>query len=320
MNRLLQLFSLFMLLFSLPAIAQIGDLAQIKEQRHNLDVVSDELMSTRVRLLAQTDSIDMLVDSLRLNDPESSDLLKARIASHQLVVRLDTIDMALDTVRAHSDSLDESLRDAYDWQIARLLGMLTESFDEGLYQQLTLYQEERHELGLPVLRSPSFTGDDTRLSLSEDDGPTELQMKIQLAQDQVSRYRRESDHIEETLIRLDRDVQLVAKMWQLHQQFDRLRQRNHQIMREFNAPAPPSGGQPVVSGGDLQHSYLPRSDQAPAIDSETTPALVQIILVQITRLKAKQQESEAIGAVWEERLGAFHERLEEMLGPSAETR
>jgi len=76
----------------------------------------------------------------------------------------------------------------------------------------------------------------------------------------------------------------------------------------------------VVSGDDLQRSYLPRSDQAPAIDSETTPALVQIILVQITRLKAKQQESEAIGAVWEERLGAFHERLEEMLGPSAETR
>ena len=320
MNRLLQLFSLFMLLFSLPAIAQIGDLAQIKEQRHDLDVVSDELMSTRVRLLAQTDSIDMLVDSLRLNDPESSDLLKARIASHQLVVRLETIDMALDTVRAHSDSLDESLRDAYDWQIARLLGMLTESFDEGLYQQLTLYQEERHELGLRVLRSPFFTGGDTRLSLSEDDGPTELQMKIQLAQDQVSHYRRESGRIEETLIRLDRDLQLVAKMWQLYQQFDRLRQRNQQIMREFNAPAPPSGGQPVVSGDDLQRSDLPRSDQAPAIDSETTPAPVQIILVQITHLKAKQQELEEIGAVWEEPLGAFHERLEEMLGPSAGTR
>ena len=220
MNRLLQIFPFFLLLLQLPpAFAQIGDLAQIKEQRRHLNVVSDELMSARVRFLAQADSIDSQVDSLRLIDPESSDLLQARITSHQLVVRLETIDIALDTVRAHSDSLDEDLRDAYDWQISRLLGMLTDAFDEGLYQQLTLFQEERQELGLRVLRSPlrDFSGDDARLSLGDDDGPMELQMKIQLAQDQVSHYQEQHDRIQEWLVRLDRDVVLAADMWQVAQ-------------------------------------------------------------------------------------------------------
>ncbi|MBT4098890.1 MAG: hypothetical protein HOM68_01715 [Gemmatimonadetes bacterium] len=308
MNRLLQIFPFFLLLLQLPpAFAQIGDLAQIKEQRRHLNVVSDELMSARVRFLAQADSIDSQVDSLRLIDPESSDLLQARITSHQLVVRLETIDIALDTVRAHSDSLDEDLRDAYDWQISRLLGMLTDAFDEGLYQQLTLFQEERQELGLRVLRSPlrDFSGDDARLSLGDDDGPMELQMKIQLAQDQVSHYQEQHDRIQEWLVRLDRDVVLAADMWQVAQQFDRLRQRNQQMMREFTTPGSGSIPKPVPASDDY--------------DDLETPPPVRVVLLQITQLKARQQELEEIGAVWQERLGVFHRRLQELLDPPLTT-
>ena len=311
MNRLRQILPFFLLFLHLPpAMAQIGDLAQIKEQRRHLNVVSDELMSARVRLLAQADSIDFEVDSLRLSDPESSDLLQARITSHQLVVRLETIDIALDTVRAHTDSLDENLRDAYDWQISRLLGMLTKDFDEGLYQQLTLFQEERRALGLRVLRSPlrDFSGDDARLSLGDDDGPMELQMKIQLAQDQVAHYQEEHDRIQEWLVRLDRDVVLAADMWQVAQQFLRLRQRNQQMMREFTPPGSISIQQPVTASDELSQRVQAEGD------SETPPP-VRVVLLQITQLKARQQELEEIGAVWQERLGVFHRRLQELLDP-----
>jgi hypothetical protein len=311
MNRLRQILAFFLLFLHLsPAMAQIGDLAQIKEQRRHLNVVSDELMSARVRLLAQADSIDFEVDSLRLSDPESSDLLQARITSHQLVVRLETIDIALDTVRAHTDSLDENLRDAYDWQISRLLGMLTEDFDEGLYQQLTLFQEERRALGLRVLRSPfrDFSGDDARLSLGDDDGPMELQMKIQLAQDQVAHYQEEHDRIQEWLVRLDRDVVLAADMWQVAQQFLRLRQRNQQMMREFTTPGYRSIQQPVTASDEL-------SQRVQAEGDSETPLPVRVVLLQITQLKARQQELEEIGAVWQERLGVFHRRLQELLDP-----
>ncbi len=322
MNRPLQILSLVLLFLCLPATAQIGDLSQIKEQRRHLDVVSDELMSTRVRLLSQVDSIDLQVDSLRRVDPEASDLLRARVTSHQLVVRLERIDVALDTVRAHSDSLDESLRDAYDWQISRLLGMLSESFDEGLYQQLTLYQEERQELGLRVLRSPlgDFVGDDIRLSLSDDDGPMELQMKIQLAQDKVSHYQQEHARIEELVVRLGRDAQLANDLWHVAQQFEHLRQRNQQMMREFTAPVPGAIQQGVP--GTTQQGVVAsggRSQRAPADqDAELTPPPVRIVLLNITQLKARQQELEEIGAVWQERLGVFHRRLQELLdGPPA---
>jgi hypothetical protein len=311
MNRLRQILAFFLLFLHLStAMAQIGDLAQIKEQRRHLNVVSDELMSARVRLLAQADSIDFEVDSLRLSDPESSDLLQARITSHQLVVRLETIDIALDTVRAHTDSLDENLRDAYDWQISRLLGMLTEDFDEGLYQQLTLFQEERRALGLRVLRSPfrDFSGDDARLSLGDDDGPMELQMKIQLAQDQVAHYQEEHDRIQEWLVRLDRDVVLAADMWQVAQQFLRLRQRNQQMMREFTTPGYRSIQQPVTASDEL-------SQRVQAEGDSDTPPPVRVVLLQITQLKARQQELEEIGAVWQERLGVFHRRLQELLDP-----
>lgn len=311
MNRLLQFLSLSLLAWQLPSMAQIGDLTQIKERREHLDVVSDELMSSRVRLLAQTDSIDHLVDSLRQADPESSGLLQARVASHQLVVRLESIDMFLDSVRVHRDSLDQSLRDAYDWEISRLQRMLRAAFDEGLYQQLTVYQAERHDLGLRILRAPlrDFAGDDARLTLSDDDGPMELQMKAQLAQDQMVHYRQECERIDGLLVRLDRDAQLAGQMWQVAQQFMQLRERNQQMMREL-APTIPSGSQGVTASDQISV----RPVGVPEVEGHTPPP-VRTILLQITQLKTRRQELQEIEAIWQERLGVFHRRLQEMLDP-----
>ena len=310
MNRLIHILSLCLLLSQLPTWAQIGDLAQIKERREHLKVVGEELMSSRIRLLGQFDSINHQVDSLRLSDPESSDLLQARIGSHQLVVRLESIDMALDTVRAHRDSLDEELRDAFDWQISRLQGMLGQDFDEGLYQQLTVYQAERQELGLRILRAPlrEFAGDDGRLTLSEDDGPMELQMKAQYAQDKVSYYRQERDRIDARLTHLEHDAQLADQIWQVAQQFVKLRERNQQLMQDFAAP-PASGPTPLQANDQIA------VQPAGTVGAVTTPPPVREILLQITQLKTRRQELAEIEAIWQERLGVFHGRLQELLDP-----
>ena len=152
MRRLTLRLDLLLLCFLLTAAttvtAQIRDLTTLQERRVLLGKSSDSLMSVCIRLVASKDSLSALAESLWSQDPESAELLLTRSASRVLVARLQVVERRLDSLATASDSLEADLRDSYDWEISRLHGLLTEEgWDEGLFRQLLVFQEEREALG-----------------------------------------------------------------------------------------------------------------------------------------------------------------------------
>ena len=75
-------------------------------------------------------------------------------------------------------------------EISRLHGLLTEDgWDEGLFRQLLVFQEEREGLGNTIRASNHRFDDEGELSISAQDGPEELRQKIEYAQDRVAYYQ-----------------------------------------------------------------------------------------------------------------------------------
>ncbi|MDA0337216.1 MAG: hypothetical protein O2782_18795, partial [bacterium] len=177
---------LLLLVFSTASVAQIRDLTVLQEQRSRLAQHSDSLMSVRIRLVAQRDSLSARTDTLWSLDPESTELLRARAASRILIARLQFIEGRLDSLATTGDSLEAGLRDAYDWEISRLHGLLNEDgWDEGLYRQLLVFQEEREGLGNAFSPAAHRFDGDQELSIAATDGPEELRQKIEFAQDRI---------------------------------------------------------------------------------------------------------------------------------------
>ncbi len=308
MSRLaLPFILLFVLLFvATSSTAQIRDLTTLQERRGLLSLSSDSLMSVRIRLVAQKDSLSARAESLWTQDPESYELLRTRTASRMLIARLRVIERRLDSLVTVGDSLDADLRDSYDWEISRLHGLLTEDgWDEGLFRQLLVFQEEREGLGNTIRASNHRFDDEDELSISAQDGPEELRQKIEYAQDRVAYYQERQREITRQLRFIDRQVFVMRKYWHVAEELIRMHGDGTDMLRIRGMDRPDLNREsPTMRGAQTV---------APSfVDSAATPIEAPWLL-EGQRLRARAQELGEVEAVLQERIGVFHEHLARIL-------
>lgn len=293
------------------SLAQIRDLTTLQEHRAILTQATDSLMSVRIRFVALRDSLSSRADSLWGQDPESTELLHTRSASRMLVARLQVIERELDSLAAGSDSLETGLRDSYDWEIARLHGFLTkDGWDEGLFRQLLVFQEEREGLGNSISFNHRFDGDH-ELSIDPDDGPEELRQKIEFAQDKVADLQVAEHEIKRQLREVDTYVRMMQKFRHVTDEMARTNGADAELLRRRllgggRTPRMNLGadGEPVLRIG--ARTRTARSDSS-------MPPLEAPWLLEGQRLKAKAQELNEVEAVLQERIAVFHEHLSGLL-------
>ncbi|MFP6591109.1 MAG: hypothetical protein VCE12_11375 [Candidatus Latescibacterota bacterium] len=297
----------FILLFvATSTTAQIRDLTTLQERRGLLSLSSDSLMSVRIRLVAQKDSLSARTESLWTQDPESYELLRTRTASRMLIARLRVIERRLDSLVTVGDSLDADLRDSYDWEISRLHGLLTEDgWDEGLFRQLLVFQEEREGLGNTIRASNHRFDDEDELSISAQDGPEELRQKIEYAQDRVAYYQERQREITRQLRFIDRQVFVMRKYWHVAEELIRMHGDGTDMLRIRGMDRPDLNREsPTMRGAQTV---------APSfVDSAATPIEAPWLL-EGQRLRARAQELGEVEAVLQERIGVFHEHLARIL-------
>lgn len=297
----------FILLFvATSTTAQIRDLTTLQERRGLLSLSSDSLMSVRIRLVAQKDSLSARAESLWTQDPESYELLRTRTASRMLIARLRVIERRLDSLVTVGDSLDADLRDSYDWEISRLHGLLTEDgWDEGLFRQLLVFQEEREGLGNTIRASNHRFDDEDELSISAQDGPEELRQKIEYAQDRVAYYQERQREITRQLRFIDRQVFVMRKYWHVAEELIRMHGDGTDMLRIRGMDRPDLNREsPTMRGAQTV---------APSfVDSAATPIEAPWLL-EGQRLRARAQELGEVEAVLQERIGVFHEHLARIL-------
>ena len=273
----------------LPGAAQIEDLAALKSSRERIDRVSESLQQIRSRFLARKDSLSYLVDSLRGLDPASTGLWRLQLQSRQLLHRLLHVEARLDSAAADMDSLDQELRTAYDWEISRLIRLLEdEGWDDGLYRQLEVFQDERKELGNAAGPGHYRLDDEHELALNEQDGPGEIRQKVELAQYMATRARKDGHDISHRLECIEQQLLLL-------QQLDRVDGGEGPRRRR------PGPARPLVVDSPSPDPVPPPPAEAP-------------LLLEARRLKARQQELREVMAFLQERIDAFGERLAQILG------
>ena len=171
----------------------------------------------------------------------------------------------LDSAAAVMDSLDESLRTAYDWEISRLIRLLEdEGWDRGLYTQLGAFQEERRELGDVAGPSHYRLDDEHELALNEQDSPDEVRQKIELARYKVARARKGWHDISHRLECIEDQLRLERRLGSL-ERGDGLPPRPLEPRRQMVGEAP-------------------RPEPASPTPEEAS------LLLEAQRLKARQQE------------------------------
>ncbi|MFP6646745.1 MAG: hypothetical protein VCF24_24775 [Candidatus Latescibacterota bacterium] len=297
----------FILLFvATSTTAQIRDLTTLQERRGLLSLSSDSLMSVRIRLVAQKDSLSARAESLWTQDPESYELLRTRTASRMLIARLRVIERRLDSLVTVGDSLEADLRDSYDWEISRLHGLLTEDgWDEGLFRQLLVFQEEREGLGNTIRASNHRFDDEDELSISAQDGPEELRQKIEYAQDRVTYYQERQREIARQLRFIDRQVFVMRKYWHVAEELIRMHGDGTDMLRIRGMDRPDLNREsPTMRGA--------RTVAPIFVDSAATPIEAPWLL-EGQRLRARAQELGEVEAVLQERIGVFHEHLARIL-------
>ena len=197
-------------------------------------------------------------------------------------------DRRLAAVNARQDSLEERLRLSYDWEIGVLIQKLSIQPDKGLLTQLMVYQDAREQLGAVIYGSSLRYGEQMKIGI--DDGPDEIQQKLELMDDIANRLQDELDATAGVLLRLEEEYRLRSRMGNGGEVQGRVFVRGEQ-----------QGGQVRFRGGADEQS------------SESELSSIDEVVLEIHKLKARQQEVRQLQAVVQDRAKAFRLYLRSML-------
>ena len=287
MTRFLPLTLLTLLGTLLPAGGQLEELADLKAARERVDRVSQSLQQIRSRFMARRDSLSFLIDSLRNRAPGLPDLGRLQLESRHLLHRLLNVEVRLDSAAAERAALDEELRAAYDWEISQLIRLLEDGgWDAGLYRQLEVFQEERRQLGSTIGQGPYRLDDEHELALNDGDGPEEIRQKMELAQYMAVRARKEWHRVGHRLDSIERELLLLKQF------------------------GPAEAALPARGGTGSQRQQV---GDAPPGDPVPPPPAEAPLLLEVQRLKARQQELREVLAFLQGRLDAFNARMGRIL-------
>jgi len=291
---------LFLLILGLffPAIVcgDVADLGILKDQYRTLEAQRNILEGKRLEIEVEAEALSDRVDSLKLEE-DSEELHEALRSSLGFVRRMVEIDRRLAKLDVRKDSLAERLHLVYDWEIGVLIRKLSDQPDKGLLTQLMVYQEAREELGSKT--HGSSLRYDEQMMIGGDDGPDEIEQKLDLMKDIANRLQAELGSTTQILLRLEEEYRLRTWMGN-----SSLEERNVEGAKGRFFLRGERQGEPVSF---RDHEGAPNSEIDPVSPS------VEEVLLEIHKLKARQQEIRQLQTVVQDRAEAFHLYLRTML-------
>ena len=285
-------FSLVVFL-ALGAAADANDLGVFKEHYRTLGVQRDSLEVQRLLVATEAEVLSTRVDSLKLDKEDAEELQESLRLSLGLVQRMVEIDRLLAGLDARQDSIEEQLRLGYDWEIGVLIQKLSAQPDRGLLTQLMVYQEAREQLGAEIYGASLRYGEQMKIGV--EDGPDEIQQKLELMDDIAHRLQAELDATAEILQRLQEEYQLRSRMGSVTGEFQAYESTVNRVLVRGEQPS----GQ-VRFRGDEQ-----------AAETELSP--IDEVVLEIRKLKARRQEVRQLQVVVLDRAKAFRLYLRSLL-------
>lgn len=266
-----------------------ADLGELKDQYRALVAQRDSLEDQRLLVAAEAEVLSTHVDSLKLDEADAEELQESLRSSLGLVQRMVEIDRRLAAVDARQDSLQERLRLGYDWEIGVLIQKLSTQPDKGLLTQLMVYQDAREQLGAVIYGSSLRYGEQMKIGV--DDGPDEIQQKLELMDDISSRLQDELDASAGVLLRLEEEYRLRSRMG--------------------NAGGETQGR--IIARGEQQRGQVRFRGGGNEQGAESKLSAVDEVVLEIHKLKARQQEVRQLQAVVQDRAMAFRLYLRSLL-------
>lgn len=291
---------LLMLVVILPGrvCGDAADLGALKDKFRALHSQRDSLEVQRLLVSAEAEALSTRVDSLKLDEEDAEELQESLRSSLGLVRRMVDIDRMLILVDARQDSLEERLRLGYDWEIGVLIQKLSAQPDKGLLTQLMVFQEAREQLGTKVIGSSLRY--DEQMMIDGDDGPDEIQQKLELMEDIASRLKAELIASSELLLRLEEEFRLRTRIGATKAQgqgFDSALSKGLALSR-----ADQQGGQVRFRGSVDKGS-----------EADLASSTIDEVVLEIHKIKTRQQEINQLQAVVQDRAKAFRLYLHSML-------
>ena len=298
------------------AVAQVHELDGLRLEQALAMQAESSLVQERARLLQLGAGVSEQIDSLKVTGELSEALTEASLRAMELNNELARVNLQLEVLAERHDSLKVQLRAAYDWEIARLLGLLGEGWDEGLWEQLAIYQEERQGLGFDLVAAEMRYGPD--MEVAPDDGPEEIEQKADLMRDKLNMVRHDLARIDRRVGYLSGQVEVVTSLFGQFGAGTRGGAAGHNVraarlgveaearsVEIDSAPESPArrGHQVPVRPEVATRSASPLSPG----DAGDSPA-IRGLRLEILRLKARRQEIRQIEAVYANRLDVFERR------------
>ncbi|MEC7842952.1 MAG: hypothetical protein VX911_08720 [Candidatus Latescibacterota bacterium] len=291
---------------SLAADAVVADLQALKSARRELTVRLDSLAPQRAAIEAELRTLSTVIDSLKRSTPESEQLNEVYLSLNAPMEKVSGIDSEMEKISARRDSVTDALRAAYDWEISTLFKSLSEEPDEGLLQQLIIFQDERRALGEHIVASRMRYAED--MVVNDADGPDQIRQKIQFLEGKKGLLQSEVRRVEARIKRLEAERRLAKGMSGLAEKMWALERRH------------------LFKGRSAFKTRARAGEMAPAVPAATTSQgapqtrakgdsgpISNYIALEIRKLYARQEELGQIVAVLEERVGTFRLHLRELL-------
>jgi hypothetical protein len=288
--------------------------------------------------MRSADGLSARIDSFKAEGMDPEKLQEALRAALVLEQRLVEFDQTLETLKIEEEGLRERLRLAYDWEIGVLIQQLAQAPDKGLLRQLVIYQEAREALGD---KPSSRLRYGENMAISPDDSPDEIKQKAELMEDIAARLQAEAAETGERLVRLEEEHRLRSRvriftteirLFDEHLPEGRVLVR---VEREVNTKVRTQDDlaefEPGIDASNAAFSKERKSFEERGSFPPTEKVLVPYqelareesismdelaagdIVLEIRKLKARQQEIHQLEAVVRERARAFRAHLLELL-------
>ena len=293
-----------------------GDLNALRLERENLGAIQEKMHEDRHRFARTAATLSAVIDSLKRAAPRSEEMRQALIASMEIERRLVETDQRIEQLSAAADSLRRRLRLAYDWEISRLLGALSEAMDKGLLMQLMILWEERRKLGYDVIE-PEPGRYPVDMTVAASDGADEIRQKLVLLEDRLSLLREEAGRIEGRIRWLEDQGRMERKLWSLARQF-RLQTTAVGELPGGGPQETPGQGTSAVNftgeGGQSSPADLRKTGRG-VLEVRVDEGVVRVaaprdFVLKLHKLRVRQQELKEMEAVVQERIGAFRAHLQ----------
>ena len=191
-------------------LAAVREIRALEAEQKQLVLEQDTLAGEHATLMLQADSLSALIDSFKVVEEDSEELQEALRASLVLERRLVETDHQLEVLKIKREAQRERLRLAYDWEVGVLIQRMARQPDEGLLQQLVIYQEAREALGEKVGAMGLRYGEN--MAISPDDSPDEISQKAELMEDIALRLEAEALETDQRLSRLEKEYRLRSRV------------------------------------------------------------------------------------------------------------